>query len=76
MKAIVIKKFEGVPDGEVYAKTHNPGKQIDGNLARAMVQAGLARWRDDEGDQSVKKTKPKKPREGKSLGGAPMNKSG
>ena len=43
MKAIVTKAFRGVKDGEHASINFNPGDEITGELARAMVQAGYAR---------------------------------
>lgn len=43
MKATVIEKFDGVPDGSIDVKTFKPGDVITGQLAKAMVAAGLAK---------------------------------
>lgn len=46
MKAVVIKPFLGVKDGEVYPKEIQPGEVVEGDLAVNAIQAG---WAKEEG---------------------------
>lgn len=41
-RARVIAPFRGARDGDVYPRQFVPGEEIAGDLARAMVAAGLA----------------------------------
>lgn len=41
-RATVTAAFDGVRDGDVYPVPFNPGDEIEGNLAAAMIDAGLA----------------------------------
>lgn len=47
-KAIVLKTFSGVIDGNVHPVMHNPGDEIAGELAASAVAAGLAEEVGDE----------------------------
>ena len=40
MKA--TKEFRGVPDGEIYPKTYQPGDDIPAELAEAAIEAKCA----------------------------------
>lgn len=42
MKATVTREFKGCRDGEQHGRTFRPGEEIQGGLARAMVEAGYA----------------------------------
>lgn len=42
MKAEVLFPFRGVPDGEIHPRQFRRGAIIEGDLARAMVDAGYA----------------------------------
>lgn len=43
MKAKVIKAFRGVPDGEIYPLEFSVGDELDGEIAIAAINGGLAR---------------------------------
>ncbi len=43
VKAEVTKAFPGVPDGKHDAEDFEPGDEITGDLARAMIAAGFAK---------------------------------
>lgn len=41
--ASVTSPFKGCPDGEVHPRAFNEGDVIEGNLARSMVEAKMAK---------------------------------
>lgn len=43
MKAKVFKTFRGVPDGEIYPREFVAGDEVDGELAIAAINGGMAR---------------------------------
>jgi len=44
MQAICCVPFKGARDGEVHPRPFKVGDSVEGELARAMVRAGFARW--------------------------------
>lgn len=43
LKAVVIKSFSGARDGEFYPRQLSIGDEIEGDLARVAIAAGLAK---------------------------------
>lgn len=50
----VIKRFSGVPDGQIYPREFMPGDQVHGELAAVAVAQGWA-------EQVAEAPQPKKP---------------
>lgn len=44
MRAEVLREIKGVVDGEVHPRIFRPGAIIDGDLAKAEVRAGRAKY--------------------------------
>lgn len=42
MKAIVVKKFSGVPDGQIHAQEFQPNDMVEGRLADVAINQGWA----------------------------------
>lgn len=42
MKALVAKAFDGALDGELYPRHFEPGRVVEGDLARVAIEQGWA----------------------------------